>query len=82
MMTLGRFAGQVPGQQMPAGARQWPTDELFSVLLPDGLRYLQVRVGAGVVILSLGERDTDGRRSHPELRKWTYTSRPSGDIEG
>jgi hypothetical protein len=43
---------------------------------------VQVRVGTGVVILSLGERDTDGRRSHPELRKWTYTSRPSGDIEG
>jgi hypothetical protein len=43
---------------------------------------VQVRVRAGVVILSLGERDTDGRRSHPELRKWTYTSRPSGDIKG
>ena len=38
--ALGRFAGQVPGQQMPAGARQMATDELFSVLLPDGLRYL------------------------------------------
>ncbi|KAF7506742.1 hypothetical protein GJ744_011466 [Endocarpon pusillum] len=48
---------------------------------PFGVEY---RCELGPVWLSsvFGERDTDGRRSHPGLRKWTYMSRSSGDIEG
>jgi hypothetical protein len=43
---------------------------------------VQVRARAAMVACRVGERGADGRRSRPELREWTYTSRPSGDIEG
>jgi hypothetical protein len=35
-----------------------------------------------VVSCRLGRKNTDGTRSRPELRDWTRTSRPSGDVKG
>jgi hypothetical protein len=35
-----------------------------------------------VVACGVGERGTDRRRLRPELREWTRTSRPSGDVKG
>jgi len=35
-----------------------------------------------MVVFRLGERDADGRRLGPEIREWTYTSRPSRDLKG
>jgi hypothetical protein len=43
---------------------------------------VQVRARAAVVACRVGERGADGRRSRPELREWTCTSRPSRDIKG
>jgi hypothetical protein len=35
-----------------------------------------------MIACRVSERGADGRRSRPELREWTRTSRPSGDIKG
>jgi len=47
--TLGRVAGQVLNQQIPAGARkslsQWPTDEPYSVIASKELGLCQTMLG-------------------------------------
>ena len=41
-----------------------------------------MRVSAAVVVSRLGGKDEDGTRSDPELREWSHTGKPSGDVEG
>src|SRR2546423_8339675 len=47
--TLGRVAGQVPNQQIPAGPReslpQWPTDEPYSVIASNELGLCETMLG-------------------------------------
>jgi hypothetical protein len=48
-MTLGRVAGQVPNQQIPAGVREslsrWPTNEPYSVIASKELGLCKTMVG-------------------------------------